>query len=1062
VNVLLSLLLCGTAWGQQISVSGTVTAADGARLRGATVQVQGTDIRTVTDANGRYSLMAPASGVLMFTSVGYRAVQVNIAGRTTVDAVMHGAVAYLEEVVVTGYTEQRRADITGAVASVNIESVTKQTTEAVVKGLDGRVSGVLVEATGSPGSRSTVRVRGVSSFQNNDPLYIVDGTPVQDTYVNFLNPKDIASIQVLKDASAASIYGSRASNGVIIIETTKRGAAGPPRVSVDVRTGVATPVRGYDDILILGALEYHEIVKRSYENAGLVVPTNVYGDPNNPTVPRYIWPNNCGPGGAAAVCSNVDESTYSFPNTLIMPGSTGTNWWDAVFSPAFVGDYNLGVSGGTDNSAYHVSFNYFNQEGTAAYNRFQRGSVRLNTAFNVGRLTVGENMAISREEHFGGLTDDIFGENNIVGKNIFMQPVIPVYDVRGYFASGKAVNLGNQTNPLRSAWEDKDNVTRNDRILGNVFAGLDVSPQFTLRTRFGFNLAQGATRGYNPIVPENSEPTFTNSIFENNSNFTEWTWSNTADYTRTFGRHSLTVLLGQEAIRATNRFIGASMANLITTDENARYLQDALGDASTKQVNSTGGTNALLSFFGKADYNFANRYHLSFTLRRDGSSRLGPASRWGTFPAVGLGWRLSEESFLAGKGPSNLMLRFGWGITGNQSIPSGRIVSLFGGGRSDTYYDIGGTNTTIVQGFRQTSLGNDSLKWEENRSTNAGVDVEFLGGNANLSVDVYQRNTENLLFDPLLPATAGVAAPPIVNIGKMRNRGLDISLGYRGTSWNVTLTGSHYKNKIVQIAGDTADFFYGPVATRFGRQVINKVGYPIGSFYGLVADGFFRDAADVAAHAVQAGAAPGRIKFRDVNGDGQISLADQTIIGSPHPDFTAGVDVGVRFGSWDASATVFGTFGNDIFDSQKEYYVFRNFDTNVRRDLLTDSWCQTGDAGCTTPADPKAKYPRLDDRDVFSIQVSSYYLEDGSYVRLRNLQIGYNVPSSWIRWIPVARVYLQAENLFTITGYPGLDPALSPSQVFGAAGDLRDQARGIDRGTYPSNRTFSLGLTAAF
>jgi len=1059
MSLVLTLALCGTAVGQQIPVSGTVTSVEGQRLQGVGVRVPGTEMRTVTGADGRYSLTAPANAVLTFTMVGYRAVSVTIAGRSSIDVLMQPAIAFLEEVVVTGYTEQRRGDITGAIASVNLESVNKQTTSSVIKGLDGRVAGITVETSGSPGSRNTIRVRGVSSFQNNDPLYIIDGTPIQDSYLNFLNPNDIASVQVLKDASASSIYGSRASNGVIIIETTRRGrAAGPARATLQVRTGVARPVRGYDAFLMLDALDYFEILKRSYENAGLAVPTNIYGNVANPTVPAYVWPNN-----GVTPTTTVDESTYSFPDNLIMRGSPGTNWWDAVFGPAFVGDYNLSVAGGQEGAAYSASFNYFNQEGTAAYNRFQRGSVRLNTQFVRGKLTVGENLALSREQSYGGIDDGNIGEDNVIGKNILMQPVVPVYDVGSNFASGKAVTLGNQTNPLKYAWGRKDDKSNNDRILGNVFASFDATQGLSLRTRFGFNLGQGSFAGYSPISPENSEPTTIDAINENFNRFTDWTWSNTLNYTRAFARHNLAILLGQEANQNTNRFISGGMSNLLNNALSSRYLQDALGDASTKTVNSTGGKAALLSFFGKADYNFANRYFLSFTLRRDGSSRLGPANRWGTFPAVGVGWRVSQEPFMAGSQTfSNLMLRFGWGITGNQAIPSGRIVSQFGGDRGDTYYDVGGTNTTVVQGFRQTSLGNPDLKWEEARSVNVGLDLEFLDGRATLTADAYQRHTNNLLFDPPTPATAGVAAPPIVNIGKMRNRGIDFSIGYGGSSWNVSLNGSHYRNKIVQIAGDTSDFFYGPQSTRYGNQVINKAGYPIGAFYGYIADGFFADAADVAAHATQDGAAPGRIKFRDVNGDGQVTLADRTVVGSPHPDFTAGLDLGLRRGNWDLSATLFGTFGNEIFDTQKEYYVFRNFSTNVRQDLLTDSWCQTGDAGCVTPADPNAKYPRLDQNDIFSHAISSFYLEDGSYVRLRNVQIGFNVPASWIQWLPAARIYLQAENLFTLTGYPGLDPALSVSSQFGPAGDIRDQYRGVDRGNYPSSKTISVGITTSF
>jgi hypothetical protein len=410
------------------------------------------------------------------------------------------------------------------------------------------------------------------------------------------------------------------------------------------------------------------------------------------------------------------------------------------------------------------------------------------------------------------------------------------------------------------------------------------------------------------------------------------------------------------------------------------------------------------------------------------------------------------------------MLRYGWGVTGNQLIPSGRIVAQFGGGKGDTFYDVAGANN-IVQGYRETSLGNPNLKWEENKSTNVGADMVLFDGRLNFIVDVYRRSTSNLLFDPRLPATAGVADPPIVNVGKMKNTGIDFSIGHSAASWSLTFNGSHYKNEIVSING-VQDFFYGPIATRFGNQVINQVGHPIGSFYGLVTDGYFQTQAEADAHTADAttgvcatppcqdGAAPGRFRFKDTNGDGIINAADRAIIGSPHPDFTAGMDLGLRRGNWDMSATLFGSFGNDIFENQKEFYVFREFETNVRKDLFDNSW---------TPQNPNAKYPRIDRNDSFSSQLSDFYVEDGSYVRLRNVQFGYTIPQSLARWMPGgSRVYLQGENLLTFTGYDGLDPSLPAANVTGAAGDVRDQYRGVDRGAYPSNKVFSIGFVTSF
>jgi TonB-linked SusC/RagA family outer membrane protein len=1057
-------LLFGLAWcrpalsqqpatGQPLEVSGKVTTPTGAPIQGVTVRIRGTSTSTLTDAAGKYAITAPSNAVLVFGQIGYRGIGQNIGGKSTINVAMEPAITVLPEVVVTGYTSQRRQDITGAVTVVDMAPIAQQTPVSVLQRLEGQAPGVTVDAGGSPGARNTVRIRGISSFQNNDPLYIVDGTPVQESYLNFLNPSDIGSVQVLKDAAAASIYGERGGNGVVIIET-RRGRPGGRSVSLDVRTGVSTPVRGYDDMLIQNSLDYFQVVKTAYLNAGLPVPKNIYGDPNNPTVPAYIWPNN----GSSPTTDTLNTSTYSYPTNLIMPGSPGTNWWKAVFGTGSYKDANLSVSGGGEDNSYLVSFGYFDQFGTAVYNRLQRGTVRVNTTFNLGKASFGEYVTLSRDRGYGGLDDPALGENNIIGKNIFQQPVVPIYDIAGNFASGKATGLSNLTNPLKIAYVGQNNIGTNDHMLGNVFGAYDAGHGIGLKSRLGFHLYQGQFRGYSPTTPENSEVTSIDVINENYNLLTDWNWSNTLTYSRLANQHSLSVLLGQEAGASTSRFETAQCSNLLNaTSVDARYIQDALCDPKTKNVSSTGSRSARLSFFGKADYNFAERYYLNFTVRRDGASQFSTSNRWATFPAVGVGWRLSREPFLSHSTLfSNIMLRFGWGVTGNSAIPAGRIVSQYGGGRGDTFYDIGGTNTSVVAGFKVTAIGNPDLKWEEDRSANVGLDLEAFEGRGTFSVDLYQRNSNNLLYDPRTPATAGSAAPPIENIGKMTNKGIDFSVGYRSapgaaTTWSVTLNGSHYRNRIDQIDGKST-FFYGPGLIRDQNPVINMVGQPIGAFYGLVANGYYRDSADAAPYAAS-GARPGRIKFVDVNGDGQITAADRQVIGSPHPDFTGGLDVAVRRGNWELGATLFANHGNKIFDVQKYWYVFRYFDTNVVKDRLSNSW---------TPTNQNAKYPILDAGDTFSRQFSSYWLEDGSYLRLRTLQVGYNLPPGFIRWIPVARVYVQAENLFTITGYSGLDPALPTASTFGAAGDIRDQFRGVDQGSYPSSRTFTIGISTTF
>lgn len=1060
------LFLSGTAIAQNTTVSGTVIdETTDQPLPGVNISVKGTTIGTTTNADGQFKLNVPSlNDTLQFTFIGYAATTVPIQGRTTIEVTLKPQTIVGDELVVTGYSAQERGDITSAISSVDMESTQQEISASVLQRLDGKVSGVTVQTSGSPGARNTVRIRGISSFQNNDPLYIIDGTPVEGSYLNFINPHNIASMQVLKDASAASIYGSRANNGVIIIET-KQGSGSQPEVSISTRTGVATPVRGYNDFVITDALQYHEVIKRSYENAGQPVPTNIYGDPNNPTIPNYIWPND-----GETQTNQVDESEYSYPNNLIMPGSAGTDWWDAVFDPAMVQDYNLGVSGGGSDYNYNVTFNYLNQEGTAQYNTYQRGSIRVNTQFDAGLLTIGENISLSLDENIGGIQGGPGGyaEGGIIGKNILMQPVVPVYDIAGNFASGKATTLGNQGNPLKAAWAGKDSPTQSNRLFGNIFGRLDLlDNNLSVISRLGFNLSETTGRGFNPITPENSEPGTVVSISEFNNVNREWTWSNTANYVNTFAEnHNVTVLVGQEMNSQVFRGINGSMAGLLNTDPSSRYIDDALGDPDTKNVSSSGFKATLLSFFGKVDYNFAERYYLSATLRRDGSSRLGDANQWGTFPAFSVGWRASNESFLQDNETiTNLMLRAGYGVTGNQQIPAGSTVNQYGGGVGDTFYNISGDGSSVVQGFRQTVRGNPDLKWEQNESVNIGLDLELVDGKYSLALDVYQRDTNDLLFAPQLPATAGVASPPVVNIGQMRNTGYDISLGARGNisedlNYTLSINGSHYKNEIRRIDG-TADFFFANTTVgRHGFTPINQVGGEIGSFYGLQTDGLFMNQEEVDQHASQDGAAPGRVKFVDTNGDGVINANDRTIIGSPHPDFTGGLNFGLQFKNWDFSTSLYASIGNEIYDVQKEFYIFRTFSTTVREDLLTESAIVENG----TVQNPDAKYPRIDLNDTFSGgQPSEFYVEDGSYLRLRNVQIGYTLPTGIIPRLRNMRIYVSGQNLLTFTGYDGLDPSLPAANISNSQGaDTRDQYFGIDRGAYPNNKIFSIGLNASF
>ncbi|MEM7372712.1 MAG: TonB-dependent receptor [Bacteroidota bacterium] len=1052
---LTTLLVLGFAISgyAQNQLTGTVTDEDGSPLAGATIILEGSTTGVLSNDQGNFNINCNQGDVLVVSMITFQTQRITVGTSRTLDISL--APSTLDEVVVTGYTSQRKRDITGAVAIVDAEEMNDITAASFLQKLEGRAAGLNVTTGGAPGGRSTVRIRGVSSFQNNNPLYIIDGVPVQDDFNNMINPNDIETMQVLKDPSTASIYGSRANNGVIII-TTKKGKAGRTRVSYNGYAGVQTPVSGMDDFLIQDPLDYAQIVSESHINANLEVPTNIYGAnaATNPVLPTYIWPNGELP------INNVDESTYSFPDNLIMRASPGTNWWDEVFDPSLVHDHNLSISGGTENGTFNLSAGYYDQDGTMKETWWKRWSLRMNSEFKSGRFKFGENVSIARSQNVdGGFGNQ--GEGTAIGQIIKMQPIIPVWDVSGtYWAGAKANTLGNGSNPLARLGKDRDNVFTANRLLGNVFAELEIMDGLTFRTNFGVQYDANADKRFSFPTPENSEPATEERLTENYFQGTTWTWTNTLRYQKTFADvHSLSVLAGYEAIKNQNTFMEGRISNFVSTSVNAWYIQDALADPGTKNVFSNGGFSQLVSTFGKIDYTFDDKYIVSGTIRRDGSSRFGEANRFGVFPAVSVGWRVSSESFLSGAAwMDDLKIRAGYGITGNQAIPNGRLTDLYGGGTGRSFYDINGANTSIVAGFVRTSIGNPNLKWEENTSTNIGIDATLFTGKVTFVLDVYSRVVDGLLYNPPQPATAGNAAPPFQNIGKMQNRGIDVTVGYNGQvgndfNFNADLNFSRYKNEILNIDG-AQDFFFGNFGGRFGNIVINEVGSEIGSFYALRADGIFQSEAEVNAHPPQDGAAPGRIRFADLDESGNVNAEDKEIVGSYHPDFVAGLNLGFDYKAFDFNIFLFASYGNDIFDITREFTIFRLFNTNVRTDMLTNSW---------RPDRPSTEFPQLDQNDNFSSAYSSYYVEDGSYLRAKTMQLGYTLPQSVASKVGGnIRVYLQAQNLFTLTNYSNVDPALPAINRNVNGVNVTDFTAGIDRGTYPANRILSIGVNANF
>ncbi len=1069
------VLCCG--WLTAQTVQGTVYDETGLELIGATILVEGTTTGTVTDFDGSYSIAAEEGNVLIYSFTGYVPQRITVENQNVIDVTLEPDVAVLDQIVVTGYNQQRKGNITGAVAVLDVDELNSVAASSVNQQLEGRAPGVQTSTSGQAGAGTNIRIRGISSFTNNDPLIVVDGVPQLNNFLNNINPQDIASLQILKDASASSIYGTRASNGVIII-TTKKGVSGRPRITYDAYVGIQGHERGFNDFLIQNPDDYASLFFEQYTSQGRTPPSNIYGSGANPQIPTYIFPDRNADGSQPT----VNEDGYSFPNNIIARANpNGTDWWDAVFDPAPVTDHTLAISGGTDAGTYRISANYFNQQGTMIETYFKRYAVRANSQWNVGKVTIGETLNLSRVQNVG-IPGGLQSEQGTLMQIIKQQSIIPVYDVGGNFASGKANGLSNGTNPVARLVRNRDNVGVYDAVLGSLFASMEVIDGLTLKTNFGINYSVGGAPNFSFPTFENSEPNVNNAFSENLNRAFSYVWTNTANYNRSFNEvHDVGVLVGYESLREEYRQISGSYGQYFLTDPSVRYLSPGLANPDTRQSSSNGNEHTLLSTFASLNYTYDRKYLIGATVRRDGSSRFAEQNRYGVFPSVSLGWRISAEPFMSEVNwLSDLKLRFGIGTVGNENIGNYRYTNQFGGGLGSTFYAIGGGNT-LVTGYTATALGDPSIGWEEKQTTNFGIDLSILEDKLNVVLDVYQSTVNDLLFNPALPVTAGTVNPPFVNIGQMDNNGFDLALNWRPNlgevKFDVGLNVSRYRNEIVRIDGDSDVFSpRGAPEVRVAPSdyIVNQVGSSVGSFFGYQLDGIWQNQAEIDAFNALDGdanttymafAAPGSFRWADVNGfdpetneltgepDGIINDADLTVIGNPHPDFTAGLNLGARYGNFDLTAFFFGSFGNDILNTTKQFTIFREFNTNADVRIVNESW---------TPQNPNTDLPALNIDDTQSRVLSSFYVEDGSYIRLKQLQLGYTLPTTiGGNVISNLRFYVQGQNLFTITDYTGLDPALSSFDVSGNA-DADDLYMGIDYGNYPTSRIIMFGVNAAF
>ncbi len=1063
--ILFAFVLCSPTYGQDgFSVSGTVLdGATGDPLPGANVTVAGTTIGTATDIDGQYALEAPSpEDSLQFSYVGYEGQTLAIDGRATIDVELAPATLTGSELVVVGYATQQRQDLTGSVEVVDVDELTKIPTGQVAQQLQGHVSGVTIVSSGQPGAEPMVNIRGFNTFGDNTPLYVIDGVPTQN--ISTLNPNNVATLQVLKDASA-SIYGSRASNGVIII-TTKEGR-GEVSVTYDSYVGYQVPDR--DNVWdILRPQGMADLRWLAYNNTGQDPGNAMYGNAALPVLPDYIAPEGLMEGDPAA-----DPSRYNV-NPLFTSADelgdfyrisranlAGTDWYREITQPATTTSNNLSVSGGGDLGNYFLSLGYLNEQGTLMGTYLERYTIRANTEFNVGdHIRIGENLAYSMSEN---PTIAALSEGSAIGMSYREHPLIPVHDIMGNFAGSFGTNLTNARNPVAQQHRNRNNEGRGNRLFGNVYAEADFLGAFLARTSFGGEVGSGYYHSFAYPTYENAENiNIPPSYFENAWNGYTWTWSNTLTYQQTFSEaHDVTVLAGGEVYNNTGREVGGSTSDYFSYNPDFWNLNTGSG---TQTNYSFSYGNALVSVFGRLDYSYDSKYLLGLTLRRDGSSKF-LENRYGVFPAVSGAWRISQESFMDGiSWLTDLKIRGSYGVMGNQlNVDPNNPFTLFVGSPTSSYYAIGGGNGSLAQGFEQGRIGNPSAKWERDISTNFGFDAALFGGRLEATFDYYQKDVEGLLFNPALPGTAGAAEQPFINVGSMRNNGIDLSL--RGATnlaqdlgLNATLNFTTYNNEIVAIAEGYDSF--GAEPRRFGIPIIrNAVGHPLSSYYGYQIEGFWDsegeiEDADAGAPSgeYQTDAGVGRFRYADIDGDGEITNDDRTFLGSPNPDFTYGLNLGLTYRSWDFSMFVYGVQGNEVWNQVKWWTDFyASFAGAKSNTALYDSW---------TPDNQDAEVAIQETVASFSTyQVpNSYFVEDGSYLRIRSMQLGYTLPSRLVQGIggESLRVYVQAANLFTFTSYSGIDPEIGSND----AGDV--VGFGIDEGAYATPRQFLFGVNLSF
>ena len=983
---------------QQLKVSGNVTDSDGNPLPGASIIESGTTNGTTTDFDGNFTLdVGDENSTLEISFIGFEPQQITANVNESLNIQLIASVSGLDDVVVVGYGTAKQKDVTGAISSLKGEAIESVPVSTAEKAIQGRVAGVqIVRNGGAPGAGSAIRIRGTGTVNNADPLYIIDGVPTSD--IMGINPNDIQSIEVLKDASASAIYGTRAANGVVII-TTKRGRKGRLDVTLNTYTGMSNVVNTID---VLDAPTYSEIKRERYANDGI---------PVNP-----IW----------------QDSKYQ---------TQRTDWQDELFGTGVTSNFDLAVSGGSEKSTFLFSLGYYDEEGIIEKAKSDRFSLRVNSDHVVNDwLKIGQNLSLSTSENNGFNTTS--AQNGLIFSAIRFHPGLPVKDSNGNYSSNQiSGEFGDINNPLYEV-DVMDRSNRFTRLLSNVNAEITITDDLRFKANFGYEASIVDKRAFYPVIADQIRQRANNEARRDYDQGTSFLMEYFIQYDKIFAdNHSLGFVGGYtEQSFDTQGFSGVAI-QLPDEDPSQRFMSTGTANAAEEYKSEDG----LRSIFGRLNYSFKDTYLLTATVRSDESSKFASENQQGIFPAASVGWRVSNESFFEGVNfMDNLKLTAGWGQLGNQNIPGFQYLARIGRGARYSF----GENQVV--GANQISFANRAVTWETVVMTNIGASMTFLDNRLSANFNYFIKDTEDMLLSPPTIGSQGTTPSPFLNIGEIRNKGLEIELNWADSigdfNYSIDANAAFVNNEVTQLVEGTflSSRFYGRPNQEISRTY---VGSPIATFYGWRADGLFQTQSDIDSHAKQPGAKPGDVRFVDLNGDNEIDADDREIIGSPHPKVTYGINTNLSYKAFDLNMFFIGAGGLEIYNADRMQGLDASYPFNLYSDI-TGRWTGPGTSNTI---------PRVSTlRENLNHRTSDLFIEKGDFLRLKNITLGYTLPSDMIDKIGLSRLrlYLSGQNVFILTDYSGLDPELGLTD--------NNLQQNVDFAQFPQARTFMLGANISF